>query len=100
MSEGLNRETETMQLTRRGLFQHVSTGLCGAAMAHLLGEDRLRAAAPRTDLAPRKPHFQAKATAVIQLFMNGGPSQMDLFDPKPALDRLHGKAYFDKIAGE
>jgi hypothetical protein len=32
--------------------------------------------------------------------MNGGPSQMDLFDPKPALDRLHGKAYFDKIAGE
>ena len=37
---------------------------------------------------------------MIHLFMNGGPSQMDLFDPKPLLDKLHGKPYFDKIAGE
>ena len=41
-----------------------------------------------------------KAKAVIHLFMNGGPSQMDLFDPKPELDKHHGKPYFDKIAGE
>ena len=43
------------------------------------------------DLAPRAPHFAPKAKAVIQLFMNGGPSQMDLFDPKPELRKWHGK---------
>ena len=52
------------------------------------------------DLKPRPPHFPAKAKAVIHLFMNGGPSQMDLFDPKPMLDKHHGEPYFDKIAGE
>src|SRR5205823_4627148 len=52
------------------------------------------------DLQPRASHFEPKATAVIHLFMNGGPSQMDLFDPKPALNTYHGKPYFDKIAGE
>ena len=52
------------------------------------------------DLRPRSTHFPAKAKSVIHLFMNGGPSQMDLFDPKPELDRHHGEAYFSKIAGE
>jgi Protein of unknown function (DUF1501) len=85
-------------LSRRSFFGRVSTGLCGAALAHLFRSD-LRANPP-ADLKPRPPHFPAKAKAVIHLFMNGGPSQMDLFDPKPALDRLHGKPYFDKIAGE
>src|SRR5262249_13285083 len=42
-------------------------------------------------LAPRKPHFSGKAKRVVHLFMNGGPSQVDTFDPKPALDRYHGK---------
>eukprot|EP00913_Durusdinium_trenchii_P010939 g10268.t1 len=42
----------------------------------------------------------ARPKAVIHLFMNGGPSQMDLFDPKPKLTQLHGKSYFEKIAGE
>ncbi len=58
--------------------------------------------APRTiyDLKPRSPHFEPRAKAVIQLFMNGGPSQMDLFDPKPELTRRHGESYFEKIAGE
>jgi hypothetical protein len=42
-------------------------------------------------LAPRKPHFPAKAKQVVHLFMNGGPSHVDTFDPKPALDRFHGK---------
>jgi hypothetical protein len=51
-------------------------------------------------LRPRPPHFEPKARAVIHLFMNGGPSQMDLFDPKPMLDRFHGRPYFDRIAGE
>ena len=42
-------------------------------------------------LAPRPPQTQAKAKAVIHLFMNGGPSQVDTFDPKPALEKYHGK---------
>lgn len=42
-------------------------------------------------LTPRKPHFAAKAKRVIHLFMNGGPSQVDSFDPKPELTRMHGK---------
>ncbi len=42
-------------------------------------------------LAPKKPHFAAKAKRVIHLFMNGGPSHLDTFDPKPALDKYHGQ---------
>src|SRR6185295_8332478 len=47
-----------------------------------------------------KPHYAPKARSIIHLYMNGGPSQMDLFDPKEELDRNHGKSYFNKIAGE
>ena len=91
-------------MNRRGFFHEVSGGIFGAALTYLLGQDLLRGAAPPaerpTDLKPRMPHFAPKARSVIHLFMNGGPSQMDLFDPKPALDRHHGEAYFDRIAGE
>jgi hypothetical protein len=94
-------------LSRRGFFQRVGGGLHGAALAYLLGRDlygpaALRAAeAPApSDLRPRPPHFAPRAKAVIHLFMNGGPSQMDLFDPKPMLDRHHGEPHFDPIAGE
>jgi Protein of unknown function (DUF1501) len=82
-------------ITRRDLLRSVPGGIFGAALASLLGRD-LRAA----DLQPRRPHFPAKARSVIHLFMNGGPSQMDLFDPKPMLEKLHGKPYVDKLAGE
>src|ERR1700712_4622037 len=84
-----------MSVHRRDFFQRVSGVLCGTALAELLRHD-LHAA----DCAPRPAHFAAKAKSVIHLFMNGGPSQMDLFDPKPMLDRHHGEAYSDKIAGE
>jgi Protein of unknown function (DUF1501) len=92
-------------LTRRGLFRHMSTGLSGVALAYLLGQDLVspqsaNAAQPTVGLEPRLPPNIAKARSVIHLFMNGGPSQMDLFDPKPMLDKLHGQSYVDKIAGE
>ena len=93
-------------VTRRRFFSRVGTGIQGAALLHLLGGDLLAetrsAAAPRqaADLLPRPSHFSAKAKSVIHLFMNGGPSQMDLFDPKPELDRRHGESYFDAIAGD
>src|SRR5206468_3395146 len=49
------------------------------------------ATARRDPMAPRPPHFPAKVRAVIFLFMDGGPSQVDTFDPKPRLDREHGQ---------
>jgi hypothetical protein len=96
-------------MSRRGFFQHVSSGIYGAALAYLMGRDLqigtgLRAAEDAgkqmLDLKPRPPHFAPKAKSVIHLFMNGGPSQMDLFDPKPMLEKHHGDPYFSKIAGE
>jgi hypothetical protein len=89
--------------SRRSFFTQVGSGLYGAALMHLLGRDLYGAEKTRTqgfDLNPREPHFAPKAKAVIHLFMNGGPSQMDLFDPKPLLDKLHGKPHYEKIAGE
>src|SRR5881396_2360200 len=72
-----------------------------AALASLVGAEYASAADPiAADLKPRQPHFDAKAKAVIHLFMNGGPSQMDLFDPKPVLDKHNGEAYFDKVAAD
>ncbi len=89
-------------VSRRGLFHQIGAGLYGAALTHLLARDLYSSTSEKQphDVKPRQPHFQAKATSVIHLFMNGGPSQMDLFDPKPQLDRHHGKPYFSKIAGE
>jgi hypothetical protein len=98
---------------RRAWFQSAGKGLHAAALTWLLGRDLFNspaaiAAEPvpgdsvrrRFDLKPRQPHFEPKAKSVIHLFMNGGPSQMDLFDPKPELDKRHGESYFEKIAGE
>ncbi|MEM7011430.1 MAG: DUF1501 domain-containing protein, partial [Verrucomicrobiota bacterium] len=67
-------------------------GFGALAMGGLLGQP---AAAGPVDglrpLAPKRPHFSAKAKHVIHLFMNGGPSQVDTFDPKPELTKMHGK---------
>src|SRR6516164_10578270 len=96
-------------MTRRNFFERMSGGIYGAALTYLFGkelgiESRLAAAGNENtipaDLKPRRPHFSGRAKSVIHLFMNGGPSQMDLFDPKPALEKHHGQSYFDKIAGE
>ncbi|REK12574.1 MAG: DUF1501 domain-containing protein, partial [Planctomycetota bacterium] len=91
--------------TRRAFFEHVGAGFAGMALASLLENELLAttsepATAPPTDLVARQPHFAPRAKSVIHLFMNGGPSQMDLFDPKPELEKRHGEAFFDKIAGE
>ena len=95
------------RLTRRTFFDRTSTGLLGAALGSLMSRDMLAAESEAGgsrrrvhDLTPKQTHFEAKADAVIHLFMNGGPSQMDLFDPKVELERHHGKSYFERIAGE
>jgi len=88
-------------VNRRNFFKHVGAGIHGAALWHLFRQNLLadeKRAVP--GLSPHPPHVPARAKSVIHLFMNGGPSQMDLFDPKPALDAHHGEAYFNKIAGE
>jgi hypothetical protein len=81
--------------SRRLFLRDCAGGLGMVGLAHLLGlEGRLAGASqePRTDaLAPKKPHFAPKAKNVIFLFMEGAPSQMDLFDPKPELQKWHGK---------
>ena len=93
-------------VTRRDFFASMSGGLGTAALAGLLSSDLygtnglLAAESAFPDQTPKQPHFEPKAKSVIHLFMNGGPSQMDLFDPKEELTRNHGKSYFDKIAGE
>ena len=76
--------------TRREFFSNMVDGLHGAALATLIGGELAQASS--FDLKPRPAHFPGKAKAVIHLFMNGGPSQVDLFDPKPALTRLAGTA--------
>jgi hypothetical protein len=85
------------RVSRRGFFDRVATGTYGAALAYLLGQDLPAPASPPKpgvnsfDLKPRAAHFQPRAKAVIQLVMQGGPSHIDLFDPKPLLDKLRGK---------
>src|SRR5262245_826040 len=86
-------------MNRRAFLGRYAGALGPLALAQLAaGEDRGRKASGTSDpLAPKKPHFPAKAKAVICLFQHGGPSQMDLFDPKPELTKQHGKPHPDKL---
>ncbi|OAI58060.1 hypothetical protein AYO49_01390 [Verrucomicrobiaceae bacterium SCGC AG-212-N21] len=75
--------------TRREFLWQVGGGFAGLALADLMAGEAI-AASP---LAQRPPHFAAKAKHCVFFFMNGGPSQVDTFDPKPALTKYHGTAY-------
>jgi len=95
------------EATRRGFFQTVADGLYGTAIAYLLGNELynanpvLAATAPRTfDLKPKPVRHPGKAKSIIQLFMNGGPSQVDLFDYKPALEKYAGQPPGRDLASE
>jgi len=77
---------------RRAFLTRNVGGLGALALAHLLAAEA--GAAPASDpLAPKVPHHAPRARSVICLFQHGGPSQVDLFDPKPELTRQHGKPY-------
>ena len=82
---------EHLALTRRELLGRCGMGLGALALGHLMGEPTAAAAGGSNPLAPREPHFPAKAKHVIHLFMNGGPSHVDTFDPKPVLEKFAGK---------
>jgi len=76
-------------LNRREFLWRAGGGLGGIALAQMLGEENLLAEAS----AIKPPHFAPKAKYVIQLFMNGGSSQMDTFDYKPELIKRHGQKF-------
>src|SRR5947209_98890 len=76
--------------TRREFIRDGFCGFGGLALASLLDQERARAGTA-DPLAPRAPHHPAKARAVIFLFMAGGPSHIETFDPKPLLNELDGQ---------
>lgn len=101
----------TQHFTRRHFLSQQAFGLGGLALGWLLRQDRV-AAAPvnpaniRTsfDLQPRVPAGEPQARAMISMFMQGGPSHIDMFDPKPELAKRHlqnftGEIKFDDAAG-
>ena len=75
-------------LSRRDLFSRTAAGFAGVAVGSLLNQDFARAESSST---LREPHFPPRAKAVIQLFQHGGPSHMDLLDPKPELTARNGQ---------
>ena len=86
--------------SRREFLSQTSFGVGAFALASLLNDDGLLAEPVGKpgenlplDLHQRQPHFAPKATAMISLFMHGGPSHVDLYDPKPELSRLSGTDY-------
>ena len=87
--------------SRREFLTKAGSGLGGLALASLLDRDGLMAAAaPPNLLKAKQPHHKPTAKSVIWLFMEGGPSHIDLFDPKPELERLAGQpmpASFGKV---
>ncbi len=81
-------------MSRREMLRSSAAGFGHLALAALLSDEAVAsqsASAAGNPLAPRQPHFRPRAKRVIFLFMHGGPSQVDTFDPKPLLDRDDGK---------
>jgi hypothetical protein len=81
-------------LSRRDMLRRTGTGLGGLGLAALLQDANAVSGAaidPRHPLAARPTHFPAKAKHVIHIYLNGGPSQVDTFDPKPLLKRYEGR---------
>ena len=77
--------------SRRELLRRCGAGMGAVALAQILGETSRADSSSEASLAPRRPHFAPKAKRLVHLFMNGGPSQVDMFDPKPLLKKYHGK---------
>jgi hypothetical protein len=88
---------------RREFLRDSALGFGTLALAWLADLDRRRAAAEQVagpggfDLSPRPGHFAPRAKAIVMLMQAGGPSHVDLFDPKPELARLDGQTYADDI---
>ncbi len=92
MVNGTHLTSETS--SRRRFLWNLGGGIAGLALCDLLKQENLLADTEGTisPLLPKKPHFAPKATAVISLFMNGGASHLDTFDPKVELTKRHLEA--------
>ena len=91
-----------LHATRRHFFSDCGLGVGKMALAGLLARECAAAEGPRAvtgPLAPKPPHFPATAKAVIQLFMAGAPSQLELFDHKPKLAEIEGKPIPPEVIG-
>ena len=84
------------RVTRRQLFGSAAQGIGGIALASLLGE---RSAHAGQIGLPTLPHFAPKAKRVVCLWQGGGPSHVDLFDPKPVLQKMAGQDIPDSVRG-
>src|SRR2546425_3746546 len=87
-------EQQLKMMTRRHFFRQTGSGIGTIALAALLNEKLLSASpssAPANPLAIKPPHFAPKAKSVIYLFMAGAPTQLDLFDSKPVLNKFDGQ---------
>ena len=92
-------ENMSIHPTRRQMLERSALGFGSLALASLLSDEQAAAArrVAENPLAPREPHFPARAKRVIFLFMKGGPSHIDTFDYKPQLQKDDGKPLpFDK----
>ena len=78
-------------LSRREALLRSGTGFGSLALADLMANESKAEVEKMDPLAPKQAHYPSKAKHVVHLFMNGGPSQVDTFDPKPMLDKYHGK---------
>lgn len=91
----------THDISRRQLLRSSALGFGTIALSHLLHSQGFAASASAPNasrgLLPGVPHFQPRAKSVVMLMQNGGPSQMELFDPKPTLNRLAGQVYNEKV---
>ncbi|WP_406700772.1 DUF1501 domain-containing protein [Singulisphaera sp. Ch08] len=94
------------RMTRRSLLQRSALGLGALGLGDLFSEQKAYAAGPALEggagdaLATKLPHFPGKAKRVIHFFLNGGPSQVDTFDPKPALLKYAGQPAPSHLATE
>ena len=90
----MNPLEQAVHFTRRDFFTTTANGLGMLALGSMLNEDQIFAASATDSadpLLPKKPHFAPKAKNCIFIFMEGAPSQLDLYDPKPKLNELNGQ---------
>ena len=90
-------ETRNVDFARRHFLRSCGVGLGKIALGSILASSA--SAAPSNPFAPKPAHFKGKAKAVIHLFMAGAPSQLDLFDHKPALAKFEGKSFPPEVIG-
>ena len=93
----MNQNDSLLQQTRRHFFRDCGVGVGGMALASLFGRDARAASSALSPTAPRKPHFAPRAKRVIFLFQAGGPSQLELFEPKPELQKYDGQPIPDSF---